>query len=673
MPDCSALAGLGVGILVLLLLAATGVLLAACLGIRGTAELLLTMYLVAFAEIVALSIFLSPFNGVTRVDLIGGTVALLIAAGALWLLAGSPAVRLLAHRPLSYAPRQGPLVFLGVGVAVGLGYVVALIVGTPPNGWDPLNYHLARAAFWLQSGRVGYIEPTYDERLNLNPPNAEIGSAFSLGVTHDETTVGFVQFSAAGACAIAVFLLARRVGLSRAESAFGSLLFLTLPVVVLQSSGAKNDLVLASFLLAAAVFVLGQRRVDIVLAALATALAVGTKSTAFYGVILLLALAAQPRARRAGRIAGIAIGAAVGSYWYVVNLIETGHLLGDQSAQQAVTAPFRPPENLLTAVGTGVDALDLSGAQGADIFLYGIAALAVAGGVLLVRRPGKPPARAAVVPAVVAASPLALLALSRHVGRPALLHLYDALGQPKGYLPSGDTPVASPTIASQTASWFGPTGLLLVVAVAIAAVVLVRRRRLPRDVLIFALAPAIWFVLVAVTLTYNPWLGRFFIFPVALSAALWGRALIRPAAAWSVAVLGVTTLCLSLVHYDEKPSGLRLLDRSHTLSVWSMARWQVQSTHDPAVGPIFAFLDQQVPAKASIALAISENDFGYPAFGPHLQRRVVIVPFGSTARDVQTQWLYASSERASEIDGSCWETVFRSAEGAVFRHKAGCG
>ena len=652
-------------------MAATGALIAATLGIRGRADAFLTAYVAAFAAIIALSLFLSPFDDLKRGELIGGTLALFVAAWGVWFLAGSPTF-FFFRRPLARFPRRGPVLFLGAGVVVGLGYAVALILGTAPNGWDPLNYHLARVAFWLQSGRIGYIEPTYDERLNLNPPNAEIGSAFALGVTHDETTVGFVQFSAAAACAVGVFALARRVGLSRIEAAFGSLLFLTLPVVALQATGAKNDLVLASFLLAAAVFTLGTRRVDLPLAGLATALAVGTKSTAVYGVIVLLALALHSPFRRRPRFVAILLGAALGSYWYVVNLVDTGHLLGDQSAQQAVTATFRPAENLLTAVGTAVDTLDLSGAVGADILVYAIGGLAIAAGLLVVHRFRRPAPVAAVVAGVVAISPLIVLALTDHVGRPALLHLYDGLGKPEGYVPSADTAISAPTVASQTASWFGPLGLVLVVVTGVAAAVLHRRGRLQRDALVLVLAPAIWFVATALSLSYNPWLGRFFIFPVALSAAFWGRALARPAAAWSAAALGVITLVLTFDHYDEKPLGLRLLDRTPVTSVWSMARWQVQSTHDPPLGPVLQFLDEQIPAKSSIALALSVNDFGYPAFGPHLQRHVAVVPFGSSAKNIQAQWLYASQERTAEIDAACWELVFRSADGSVFSRKLAC-
>jgi hypothetical protein len=660
-------AGVGLGVLALLVLFASGLLVGALLGVRGTVPVLLVGYLTAFTEIVGLSLLLSPFDGVTRANLIAGSITLLVALGAIWVIAGSPPIVVLPRTWPARPAVATPQALLAAVVAFALAYVLALILFTPPNGWDPLNYHLPRAAFWVQSHHVGYIEPTYDERLNLNPPNGEIAFAYVLSVTREEILLGFVQFVAALACALGVFALARRAGLTRLEAGFGSLLFLSLPIVILQASLSKNDLVVASFLVTAAVFVLGDQRRDLGIAAVATALAVGTKSTAIYGVAVLLALALLPTAgtRRAARVAAVAVGAVAGSYWYVVNAVESGRLLGDQSAQQGVTAVLRGVANVVTAYGMLVDTLDVSGARGRDILLYGVAAVLLAA-VLFVPRGFRP----AVLAGAIVAVPFALLAVSDHVGRPTLVDLYEAVGKPRGFLGEGSP--ASPTVASDTASWFGAVGFLFVLG-AIAALWLRRERRSQVAVVsVLALAPVAWFVLVALTLSYNPWLGRFFIFPVALSAALWGVVLRWPAGAWAASVLAALTLVLSLVHYEEKPSGVRLLDRSSVRSVWTMKRWEVQSQHVPALGPLLRFADKQIPAKATVALALADNGFGYPFFGPHLDRRVVIVPFGSSAKEIRADWLVATPERAPEIDGSCWQKAFTSSEGDAFRHSAGC-
>ena len=666
------MSGAFLGLLALALLSATGILVGGMLGLRGAAELALGAYVTGFAEVVGLCLLLSPFDGVTRWNLIAGLVATFVAVTGIWILNGSRGLPSLPRLAYPRAGDRGPVVLLAIAVVLGLGYVIALIVGTPPNGWDPLNYHLARSAFWLQADGVSYIRDAYDQRLNFNPPNGEMGFAVVLGITRDENLVGFVQFFAALACAVGIFLFACRLGLRGIEACFGALLFLSLPLVLLQSSGAKNDIIVASFLLAAVVFIGGDTRREIALGSLATALAVGTKFTAAYGLVVLVAVAivAPPRSARVARAVGLALGAALGSYWYLVNVHETGHLLGDQSSVPGLTAPLHPRENLLTAYGVLTDLVDLSGARGADIFLYAIAALVLAFGFALLGRRAIA-WRTTLLAAALTASPLVLVVASKRLGHPGLVRLYDLLGKPQAYL--GDETTASPTTASDTASWFGPAGLLLIFGAAIASIRLIRRRSLPPLAGIAALVPLGWFALVSLSLTYNPWLGRFFVLPVALSAALWGLALRARSTAWASAALAAVTMVLALVHYTEKPSGLRLLDRgTPTPSVWSMERWQVQSQHDPAIGPVFRFLDRGVPAKSSVALALSANDFGYPAFGPHLEREVALVPFGSNAGHVRTDWLVTSNERAVEIDVSCWQAVLRSDEGSVFRHRKGC-
>jgi hypothetical protein len=213
---------------------------------------------------------------------------------------------------------------------------------------------------------------------------------------------------------------------------------------------------------------------------------------------------------------------------------------------------------------------------------------------------------------------------------------------------------------------------LLVIGLGVSAIVLARRGALPRLATVFAVTPLVWVVLVGLSLTYLPWQGRFFLFPVALSASLWGFVLRAPQVAWAVAALTAVTASLSLVHYAEKPSGVRLLDRASVQSVWHMPRWQVQSLQNPALGPELRFIDERIPADSSLALALGDNNFGYPMFDPHLERRVQLVPFGSSASKIGTAWLLANSERANDIDRTCWRVVFRSRTGTIFRRAGRC-
>jgi len=654
------------GIAAVALVASTGLLVALSLGITARVELAVATYTIGFTEVVALALFLSAFHAFTRGGVFGALVLTLLGAAAAWVLRGAP--RFSHSRPQIAPPVV--LVALAAVAALALAYVFALVVGTAPNGWDPLNYHLARAAFWQQGHHIGYIANAYDQRLNFNPPNAEIAISTAFSLTRNERAAGFVQFFALLACGAGTFALARRLGRTASQALFGALLLMLAPIVLLQSSGSKNDVVVASFLVAAAVFVVGRTRGELLLAAFATALAVGAKFTAAYGLIVLLALAvvSAPLATVRWRVLALAAGAIAGSYWYVVNAHATGRFLGDQSGTGTLTAPFDPKPNLVTLYGDAVDTLDLSGARGKDILVFVIAAVVVSAGLSLAGSRLRTAAAAGAVVALV----LVILPLA-HAGRSGLLQLYDALGKPPGYLAIGDPATASPTIASDTASWYGPAGLLLVTGTIVVATLRFRRRALSAGALVAAYAPAAWLVFVAVTLTYHPWQGRFFVFPLAMSAALWGLALeVRPLA-WSlVAIAGVTAL-LSLVHYAEKPSGARLFAAADEKSVWQMPRWEVQSTHDPPLAPLWRYLEEQVPARTTLALALGPNDFGFPAFGPHLARRIELVPSGTSGRDTAANWLLANAQRAGEIDTACWLPRLKTERGTVFQAKSGCG
>ena len=283
------------------LLGSTGLAIAASLRLRSLVDVILAAYLLAFAEVVVLMLALSVFGAAQRALLLLCIVGMCAAALAVWVRAGRTVPEIPTLGPL----HARPVAFLAVVVALALTYVLALGLGTPPNTIDSLVYHLPRAAIWRQEGGAGYIDGAYDERLNANPPNAELALGFVLELTRDERLAILVQLVSAVACAVAVFALARRLGLARREALFGGLVFLSLPVVLLQSATTLNDLVVAAPLLAASVFLLGDHRRALGLAALGTALATGTKLTAILALPILCAvgLLAVPRAARAPRLA----------------------------------------------------------------------------------------------------------------------------------------------------------------------------------------------------------------------------------------------------------------------------------------------------------------------------------------------------------------------------------
>ena len=171
---------------------------------------------------------------------------------------------------------------------------------------------------------------------------------------------------------------------------------------------------------------------------------------------MALAIVAPPRDLRVSRLVGIACATLLGSYWYLVNAFEGGGLLGDRPSIPGLTSLAHPRENLVTLVGDLVDWLDLSGSDGADLLLYALAALAVTSALALTGQPR----RTSILAGALVALPLLIWVAATQVGRPALMAVSDVLDSPQAYLAEG-TDAASPTVASDTGSWFGPVGLLL--------------------------------------------------------------------------------------------------------------------------------------------------------------------------------------------------------------------
>jgi Dolichyl-phosphate-mannose-protein mannosyltransferase len=659
------------------------VLLTSCLRLHGTTDFLLALYLVAFSLVVVIELLLSPGHHLTAAWLSAALAVTAVVSGVVWVLRGRPAPP--PSRPALTACRDAardPLVaILGVAVLCGLAYASALIVGTAPNDYDALWYHLARGAFWKQQHAIAYIPRANDARLNSFPPNAEIADSFTMILGRTERFVGFVQLSALMAATVAVGGIARRIGLSVRQALFGAFLFASLPDVVLQSSTALNDLVLAAFLLCSAYFLFTWTRLSLALAAVALGLAIGTKLTALLGLPLLAVLGAvlYPRRRWPALLLVGAAGAALGSYWYLFNLAETGRL-GGRFGPEAQQDVFVQKGNTHSLGGTVahfmhllIDSVDPSGAVGRDRFLYLVAAAVVL--VLGSRGRRRFASVSVTVATALAALPLAFEAINHE-----LLHAYQkvwvSLDHPNlAFLGYGK----QVTAASPSQSWYGAAGFLLVLGGFALVWIGIRRDTLPRLAIVLALAPVVWLVLQAVTTFYTVLDGRYAIFGVALAAAVWGLLLPYRQLAWAAAAVAVTGLALVLVHYDEKPSGVNVLGGSAPTSVWDMSRAQVQRKFlHKGETDVLSTLEKRAKKGQTIALAIRREDASYPYFGSSLDRRVVFTgdlrsgavrqtPAGATWLVLAPHFSLGSAHSARDVSPS-WRRVAGGHGWELYRH-----
>lgn len=198
---------------------------------------------------------------------------------------------------------------LGIAIAALLLVTLVRAVVAPPNTVDALNYHLPRQVMWLQQGGLDPYE-TVNDRENMMPPLAEIVGLQFLALTGDDYWANLPQWFAYAGLALALALLARRLGASRQAALGAALLGLLVPMAYHEASNAKNDLFATFWLVILAVRLVPWReatfkpsRADAAGIAVAAALACLTKSTALVYAPLLGLVALWPWLRRSNGMA----------------------------------------------------------------------------------------------------------------------------------------------------------------------------------------------------------------------------------------------------------------------------------------------------------------------------------------------------------------------------------
>jgi hypothetical protein len=618
-----------------LLVAATGALIASCLRLRCVIGFLLAAYLVASAEIVIVSLALSTVDALTRIALllaVAGTCALALVV---WLRRGRPLQSFESVGPALRDALRDRVVAVLAAIAVLLySYLVAVAMTVPQSLPDTMLYHLPRAALWKQQHAVGYVANVPDERIDVFPPGAEIQSMVSMIWSEGDRFVGLVQLLAlAGAC-IAIAGISRRLGLSRAAGAFGGLAFATFTVVALQAPTALTDLVVAAQLVICAYFAMGRSRTELALGALALALAVGTKGTAAFALpaLALFALASQPRARWVSLALFGALGLVLGSFWYAVNLSETGHLSGGVALDRGID-PVGERIRL-----SFVDLLELSDAEGTGLLVslaWGLVPLVVALAVaivLAIRRSFRS-SGVAVLVGVMAFFAAPLLVTWVQVAGRVLAHTRAAVGLassgPSTRLPAGFD--ESPMHSS-----YGLAFVVLFLGAGAVVTADVARRRLPLAALAALLGVPLTLLLTALALAYDSQRMRYIAFAVALAACVFGVALRIRALAWTVVALTAVTAAVSVAYFVPRPasgtllSGNRVPERS--------ARWYIQAEGGNGDPEAFRFLAEEIPPDAVVALDVARNTYLYPAWDADLRRTVLFVPQGG-AVPLDAEWL----------------------------------
>jgi 4-amino-4-deoxy-L-arabinose transferase-like glycosyltransferase len=277
-----------------------------------------------------------------------------------------------------------------------------------------MSYHLSRAAAWYQHHGVAYVD-AHTERENAYQPNAEILVLYTFLFAHRDTFAAAWQWLAELPTLVAIYMVARRLDFGRPPAVFAALLFAALSQTALQAVTTQNDLLAASLVASCVAFLASKERHRLWLAAVALGLALGTKLTvvfAFPAVVILAALLVPRREWK--KLAGLSVlaTAVFGAFGYVLNIANSGSLLGPQSA----TAAYQQHSwigRLGTLAGVSIKVVLDPPFPNEDFSYFGpLGALVVAPVVVLTLRRWRQGRATALEAAVAGALPLYIVALA---------------------------------------------------------------------------------------------------------------------------------------------------------------------------------------------------------------------------------------------------------------------
>jgi len=227
-------------------------------------HLLLRTAVLTGVAVVAITEALSPLHALSRWP-VAIAWALLLAL----LVRTRPRLRLPSWKPI-----EGTLALATAAVAALIALTATL---SPPNSADAMAYHLPRVVYWGQSGTVAFFPTPYLNQIMLQPL-AEYFMLQTYLLTGGDYLINLLAFAAYAGSVIGVSAIAAALRLGSRAQAWAALFCATLPAAALQGSGAKNDLLLAFYLVCAIYFAARREALSL---ALATALALSTKGTAY--------------------------------------------------------------------------------------------------------------------------------------------------------------------------------------------------------------------------------------------------------------------------------------------------------------------------------------------------------------------------------------------------------
>src|ERR1043166_6068676 len=263
---------------------------------------------------------------------------------------------------LTVAPQTGDRWTRALAVIIGaeIGVLLVIALVAPPNTWDAMTYHMSRVMHWMQNRSVQHYPTHILRQIHLNP-GAEFIILHLQVLWGGDRLANLPQWMAMTGSIIVVTLIARNCGAGATGQVLAAAFCVSLPMGILQSTGAQNDYV-AALWLACAVWIVSEIRGGAVgrqwdvLFAMALGLAILTKATCMlFGLAIVIwfgiqKLAATHRARALSSGFMIVVGMVIvinASHW-TRNFRVFGNILGPAEEVAAYRNASFAPKLLLS-------------------------------------------------------------------------------------------------------------------------------------------------------------------------------------------------------------------------------------------------------------------------------------------------------------------------------------
>lgn len=333
----------------IIFLASSAFLITSLFQLKNKISYLLSIYLIGYSLNILIA-EISGFLGLLSSEWIFLLLQLLVLLVILffWIKKGKPSLlgplRITSLKTLCSdfwkSIKQNPITALFF-ICVLIGYITLswLIIRVPPNNADSMHTHLARVMYWLQQGSFKQLS-SFSIFAKIYPFDNNLNVLWTILFSHSDKFVGFVQYFSTLFCAVAIFGLARLLKGSRRTALIISLLWMTFPENVFQSTTTQNDMIVSALFCSCIylffLFFQNKEKNILLLSGLALGLSIGTKETTFMlglGIVVMLIIFIAKDKKNFQPIIHWTITAVIcflilGSFPYINNWVNYGNPLG---------------------------------------------------------------------------------------------------------------------------------------------------------------------------------------------------------------------------------------------------------------------------------------------------------------------------------------------------------